>query len=83
MADMLHIKNGTFDAEIILDELPRLTLPNIRKLFRLMLEDPWENRDTIDSLSDTLEEKIKTAKTEATYKKWVKIKSIFEGEKNL
>ena len=126
MDDILRIKSGSFQAEIVLDKLPRLPLANIKKLFHLLVfGDPWENRDTIDGLDSRLQRRINNAKrdwaiasqdytdgrkfipqkrkydpfaeqrrenerliravksTKARYDRWVKIKSIFEGEKNL
>ena len=62
MTDILGIKNGSFRAEIILDNLPELPLANIKKLFKLMLKAPWENRDAIETLDNRIRTRIDDAK---------------------
>ena len=39
MSDTIHIRNGTFEATIVLERLPDMPLVNIRKLFKLMVSD--------------------------------------------
>lgn len=45
MDDTITIHNGTFEAVIVLERLPDMTLANIRKLFKLMLSD-YRNEDS-------------------------------------
>ena len=51
MADTITIRNGTFEAVIVLERLPDLTLANIRKLFKLMLSD-YRNEDACKVLEE-------------------------------
>lgn len=91
MRDILHIKNGSYHAEIDPDKLPGLQLPKIRKLFRLMFAASWENAEAIEKLEILLPEEVITTQEEwkktktkfakARYDRWLKIKSIYEMEK--
>ena len=123
MAELLRIRNGSFQAEIFLDKLPELQLTKTRKLFQLMLSAPEENqiaimetplallaqttqahrewglasmeysrgwrkvlnkkaRDkaTLEALTLNRHLTANLREAKARFDRWIKIKSIFEGE---
>lgn len=51
MDDTITIRNGTFEAVIVLERLPDMALANIRKLFKLMLSD-YRNEDACKVLEE-------------------------------
>lgn len=55
---LVHIQAYTFRADIYLDRLCDMTIPNIRKLFKLTYLYRWENEQAIDRLVSYLEQAI-------------------------
>lgn len=43
----IHFQQDTCRIELYLDRLPTLPLKNIRKLFSMMLSEPWNNEQAI------------------------------------
>lgn len=48
--------------ELYLDKLTGLPAPNIRKLFKLMLSEPWNNQAAIDTLRRFCRRRLMKAK---------------------
>lgn len=48
--------------EIYLDKITGLPAPNIRKLFKLMLSEPWNNQAAIDTVEAFLPEQVEKTK---------------------
>lgn len=48
--------------EIYLDKITGLPAPNIRKLFKLMLSEPWNNQAAIDTVEEFLPAQIEKTK---------------------
>lgn len=55
---LVHIQADTFRADIYLDRLCDMTIPNTRKLFKLMHRWDFDNRQAIDRLTAHLEQAI-------------------------
>ena len=55
---VVHIQADTFRADIYLDRLCDMTIPNTRKLFKLMHRWDFDNRQAIDRLTAHLEQAI-------------------------
>lgn len=53
---LVHIQADTFRADIYLDRLCDMTVPNIRKLFKLLYLNRYENEQVIDRLVPYLEQ---------------------------
>lgn len=64
MDDMIRVKSGDFHANILLEGLPTLTLPQLRRLFRILFKARWENEDTVAFLGERLAEQVVNAKEE-------------------
>lgn len=62
----VEIRNDTFHASIILERLAELPIPKIRKIFKLMSNDP-SNKPAIDQTAIYLTEAIPGAKAEWAY----------------
>lgn len=62
MAETFNIHSGPFHAEINPEKLPDMSMSKIRKLFRLMLSNPDENREAIAAFPDYLKNAIVDAK---------------------
>ena len=58
MRTTVNIAAGNFQAELFLDELPNLRIPNLRKLFKLMFSERNENGETIESIKTWLAENV-------------------------
>lgn len=61
MTDTIHIRNGTYEATIVLERLPDLPLVNIRKLFKLMVSD-YRNDEARVVLEQYMEEAVAATK---------------------
>lgn len=48
--------------EIYLDKITGMPAPNIRKLFKLMLSEPWNNQAAIDTVEAFLPEQVEKTK---------------------
>lgn len=48
--------------EIYLDKLTGLPAPNLRKLFRYLLSEPWNNQAAIDAVEMFLSTQVKQSK---------------------
>ena len=59
--DTITIRNGTFEAVIVLERLPDLPLANIRRLFKLMLTD-YRNEDACKALEEYLPAAVASTK---------------------
>lgn len=57
-----HFQCETARFEIYLDKITRLPAPNIRKLFKLMLSEPWNNQTAIDTVEAFLPEQVEKTK---------------------
>lgn len=58
----IHFQCETARFEIYLDKITRLPAPNIRKLFKLMLSEPWNNQTAIDTVEAFLPEQVEKTK---------------------
>lgn len=58
----IHFQCETARFEIYLDKITGLPAPNIRKLFKLMLSEPWNNRAAIDTVEAFLPEQVEKTK---------------------
>ena len=54
----IRFQYDTARFELYLDKLTGLPAPNIRKLFKLMLSEPWNNQTAIDAVEAEFAEKI-------------------------
>lgn len=50
MTTTIHFQYETAHFELYLEKLTGLPAPNIRKLFKLMLSEPWNNQTAIDAV---------------------------------
>lgn len=58
----IHFQCETARFEIYLDKITGMPAPNIRKLFKLMLSEPWNNRAAIDTVEAFLPEQVEKTK---------------------
>lgn len=58
----IHFQCETARFEIYLDKITGLPAPNIRKLFKLMLSEPWNNQAAIDTVEAFLPEQVEKTK---------------------
>lgn len=58
----IHFQYETARFEIYLDKITGLSAPNIRKLFKLMLSEPWNNQAAIDTVEAFLPEQVEKTK---------------------
>lgn len=58
----IHFQYETARFEIYLDKITELPAPNIRKLFKLMLSEPWNNQAAIDTVEVFLPEQVEKTK---------------------
>lgn len=58
----IHFQCETARFEIYLDKITGLPAPNIRKLFKLMLSEPWNNQTAIDTVEAFLPEQVEKTK---------------------
>lgn len=58
----IHFQCETAQFEIFLDKITGLPAPNIRKLFKLMLSEPWNNQAAIDTVEAFLPAQIEKTK---------------------
>lgn len=58
----IHFQCETARFEIYLDKITGLPAPNIRKLFKLMLSEPWNNQAAIDTVEAFLPAQIEKTK---------------------
>lgn len=58
----IHFQCETARFEIYLDKITGLPAPNIRKLFKLMLSEPWNNQADIDTVEAFLPEQVEKTK---------------------
>lgn len=90
MAETFRISHGDFRVEIVVEQLPGLSFPKIRTLFRLMAARPTENAEALRALPELLQSQVDQARQswkqsgtcKAGYDRWVKIQSIYKGELN-
>lgn len=90
MANYVCIRCGTFRADITAEGFIGLGITKIRKLCRVMKQDPWENREAVAVIRDTFPGMIEAAKdkwhntnvqrAKAAYETLVKKQEIFEKE---
>lgn len=90
MANYICIRCGTFRADITAEGFIGLGITKIRKLCRVMKQDPWENREAVAVIRDTFHGMIEAAKdkklltnaqrAKAAYETLVKKQEIFEKE---
>lgn len=90
MANYICIRCGTFRADITAEGFIGLHITKIRKLCRVMKQDPWENREAVAAIRDTFPSLIEAAKdkklrtnsqrAKAAYETLVKKQEIFEKE---
>lgn len=64
MANYICIRCGTFRADITAEGFIGLGITKIRKLCRVMKQDPWENREAVAVIRDTFLSMIEAAKAE-------------------
>ena len=64
MANYVCIRCGTFRADITAEGFIGLGITKIRKLCRVMKQDPWENREAVAVIRDTFPCMIEAAKAE-------------------
>lgn len=64
MANYICIRCGTFRADITAEGFIGLDITKIRKLCRVMKQDPWENREAVAVIRDTFPGMIEAAKDE-------------------
>ena len=62
MANYICIRCGTFRADITAEGFIGLGITKIRKLCRVMKQDPWENREAVAVIRDTFPCMIEAAK---------------------
>lgn len=58
----IHFQCENARFEIYLDKITGLPAPNIRKLFKLMLSEPWNNQAAIDTVEAFLPEQVEKTK---------------------
>lgn len=58
----IHFQCETARFEIYLDKITGMPAPSIRKLFKLMLSEPWNNRAAIDTVEAFLPEQVEKTK---------------------
>lgn len=58
----IHFQCETARFEIYLDKITGIPAPNIRKLFKLMLSEPWNNQAAIDTVEAFLPEQVEKTK---------------------
>ena len=58
----IRFQYDTARFELYLDKLTGLPAPNIRKLFKLMLSEPWNNQTAIDAVEAFLPQSLRKAK---------------------
>lgn len=63
---LVHIQADTFRADIYLDRLCDMTIPNTRKLFKLMHRWDFDNRQAIDRLTAHLSKPSRKVRTPET-----------------
>ncbi|MEG0765033.1 MAG: hypothetical protein RR403_03220 [Pseudoflavonifractor sp.] len=61
MIDTITIRNGSFEAAIVLERLPSMPLANIRKLFKLLLSD-YRNEDACRVLEEHMATTVSATK---------------------
>lgn len=59
---LVHIKAGTFQADIYTDRLIDMPVTNLRKLIKLILSDTWTNEAVIKRLTAHLESAVEESK---------------------
>lgn len=64
MANYICIRCGTFRADITTEGFIGLGITKIRKLCRVMKQDPWENREAVAAIRDIFPGLIEAAKAE-------------------
>lgn len=64
MANYICIRCGTFRADITAEGFIGLGITKIRKLCRVMKQDPWENQEAVAVIRDTFPGLIEAAKDE-------------------
>ncbi len=60
--EALNFWQGDCHITIYPNKLPDLPLSNIRKIFKLMLSEPWSNEDAIHRMPDNIAQELKEAK---------------------
>lgn len=58
----VHIQAGSFRADLFLDRLTDMPVPNLRKLFKLTLSYDWDNEDAIRTMEAHLDAAVKESK---------------------
>lgn len=58
----IRFQYDTARFELYLDKLTGLPAPNIRKLFKLMLSEPWNNQTAIDAVEAFLPHIVEESK---------------------
>lgn len=59
---ILHIQKDRFHATIALDKLVDFPIPNLRRLFRFIISEAWENTAAIEGLDGYLSNVIPDSK---------------------
>lgn len=62
MTTTIHFQYETAHFELYLEKLTGLPAPNIRKLFKLMLSEPWNNQTAIDAVEAFLPHIVEESK---------------------
>lgn len=78
MANYICIRCGTFRADITAEGFIGLGITKIRKLCRVMKQDPWENREAVAVIRDTFPSMLEAAKD-----KWHNAGVAFQSEYRL
>ena len=78
MTNYVCIRCGTFRADITAEGFIGLGITKIRKLCRVMKQDPWENREAVAVIRDTFPGLI-----EATKDEWHNAGVAFQNEYRL
>lgn len=77
----VRLKADTFWTELYLDRLVDMTVPNLRKLFKLTLTHDWENERAIVELSAYLDAAAANEE-KPKHERWVKIHAIWNDTKH-
>ena len=77
MANYICIRCGTFRADIAAEGFIGLGITKIRKLCRVMKQDPWENREAVAVIREAFRDHIDDAK-----KKWKDAQLAYRSEYN-
>lgn len=73
-AKLITINTGDYHADIYFDRLEDMPLSNIRKVFKLLLADPWSNEGAIRQMTLYLDA---VKRTKARHERWVKLQTCW------